>query len=67
MLSLIEEIVAKCGEVQDSVEFLKTLAGKANDPKWVIVDPGYARLKEMARAQVDAVIVLAGELRALIT
>jgi len=62
-MGLIEDIQALCGEVQDETEFLKTLAGKASDPKWVTVDPGYAKLKEMAHVQADIVLVKAQALR----
>lgn len=65
-LSLIEDIVEKCDEVQESAEFLKTLAGKAKDPKWAEDDPGLDNLQEMARSRADTIIVKAQELRALI-
>ena len=66
MLSLVEDIVAKCEEVQNDAEFLKTLAGKAKDAKWVQVDPGFDMLKTMARTQADTIIAKAQELKALI-
>ena len=66
MLSLIEDIVAKCEEVQEETEFLKTLAGKAKDAKWSDVDPGFTMLKTMATTQADTIIAKAQELKALI-
>ena len=66
MLSLVEDIVVKCQEVQDETEFLKTLAGKAKDAKWTDVDPGYTMLKTMATTQADTIIAKAQELKALI-
>lgn len=62
-MGLIEDIQALCGEVQDEAEFLKTLAGKASDPKWVTVDPGYTMLKDMARVQADVVLAKAQALK----
>jgi len=66
VLSLIEDIVAKCEEVQEETEFLKTLAGKAKDAKWSDVDPGFTMLKTMATTQADTIIAKAQELKALI-
>ena len=66
MLSLVEDIVEKCQEVQEEIEFLKTLAGKAKDAKWPDVDPGYTMLKAMATTQADTIIAKAQELKALI-
>ncbi len=66
VLSLVEDIVAKCEEVQNETEFLKTLAGKAKDAKWPDVDPGYTMLKAMATTQADTIIAKAQELKALI-
>lgn len=65
-MTLIDDIMAKCDEVQAQAEFVKTLAGKASDPKWVEVDPGYTKLKAMAQVASDKVVTLANELRALI-
>lgn len=65
-MGLIEDVIAKCEEIQAQTEFVKTLAGKAKDPKWVEVDPGYARLRVMAQLASDRVVTLANELRALI-
>ena len=65
-LSLVENIIGKCEEIQNETEFLKTLAGKAKDARWEQVDPGHDMLKAMARTQADMVIVKAQELRALI-
>ena len=62
-MSIIPEIKTLCEEVQVEAEFLKTLAGKANDPKWLIVDPGYAKLKEMAHIQANIVLAKAQALR----
>lgn len=61
--SIVEEIKDLCEEVQTEVEFLKTLAGKASDPKWAQIDPEYVMLKGMAQAQADIVIVKAQALR----
>jgi len=63
MITIVEEIKALCKEVQDEAEFLKTLAGKATDPKWLTVDPGHGMLKIMARVQADAVLVKAQALK----
>lgn len=65
-MGLIEDVTAKCNQIQDQAEFVKTLAGKASDPKWVEVDPGYTRLKAMATLAADKVVTLANELKALI-
>lgn len=67
VLSLVEDIVGKCEEVQEETEFLKTLAGKARDAKWTEVDPGYTMFNAMATIQADKVIAKAQELKALTT
>ena len=48
-MSLIENIIEKCEEIEKSSTFVKTLAGKARDTEWVVVDPGYTKLKQMAK------------------
>lgn len=65
-MALLSDIVAKCSEVQDETEFLKTLAGKATDAKWAVVDGGLAYLRDMASTQADVILVKAQELKALI-
>jgi len=65
-MALIDDIIAKCGEVQKQAEFLKTLAGKAKDPEWIIVDPGLTMLRAMGSVQADVILVKAQELKALI-
>ena len=65
-MSLVEDIISKCLEIQKAADFNKALANKAKDPEWVEVDPGYAMLRSMSQIQADKVIVLANELRALI-
>ncbi len=41
-MTVIDDIINKCEEIEDQTTFIKTLAGKATDPKWVANDPGYA-------------------------
>lgn len=65
-MSVPENIKSKCDELNVQVNFVKTLAGKAEDPKWEEVDPNYTRLREMAALASDKVVTLANELRALI-
>ena len=65
-MSLIEDIIKKCEEIQKAAEFNKTLAGKAKDLAWVEVDPSYTMLRNMSKVAADKVISLAQELRALI-
>ena len=65
-MSLIEQIQDKCGEIDRATLFVKTLAGKAKDPQWIIVDPGYTRLKDMAKVAAQTLITKAQELEALI-
>jgi len=65
-MGIIEDIQTLCEELHGEAEFLKTLAGKAGDPRWFAVDPGYTRLKAMAQAQAVKVVAKAEELRAAI-
>ena len=65
-MALIEDIKTKCAELDKATQFLNTLAGKATDPQWVIVDPGYAKLIEMGKTQADLMIAKAQEIRALL-
>lgn len=65
-MTLIEDIQAKCEEIETASTFVKTLAGKANDPQWVTVDPDYTNLKEMAKIAAQTVVTKAQELEALI-
>ncbi len=65
-MSLIEEIIGKCEEIEKASTFVKTLAGKANDSQWTTVDPGYTKLKEMAKIAAQTVVTKAQELEALI-
>ena len=65
-MALIEDIQAKCDEIETASTFVKTLAGKATDPQWIVVDPGYMKLKEMAKIAAQTVVTKAQELEALI-
>lgn len=65
-MSLIEQIQAKCEEIEKSSTFVKTLAGKAKDPEWIVIDPGYAMLIVMAKTAAQTVVTKAQELEALI-
>ena len=66
VLSLIEDIVEKCEEIERKETFIKTLAGKAKDEQWAEADPGFTMLRTMAKIQADQLISLAQELRELI-
>jgi len=63
---LIQDIIDKCVAIEVQTEFVKTLAGKAKDPNWVVVDPNYDFLKTMAKTASGLVVTLAQELEALI-
>lgn len=65
-MSIVEEIRALCDEVVVEVKELLSLTGLATHPWWVEVDPGYDKLKQMARIQADVVVAKAQELRAII-
>jgi hypothetical protein len=65
-MGVVDDIIAKCEEIEKATEFSKTLAGKAKHGEWVEVDPGYTKLKEMSRLAADKVILLAEELKNLI-
>lgn len=62
-MGIIENIKALCEDLAAEAEFLKTLAGKASDPKWETVDPGYVMLKSMAKVQANIVLDKAQALR----
>jgi len=63
---LIDNIIGKCEEIEKASTFVKTLAGKAKDAEWAHVDPGYTKLKEMAKVAAHTVVTKAQELEALI-
>ena len=66
MLSLIDDVIGKCEEIEKATAFVKTLAGKAKDTEWAHVDPGYKKLKEMAKVAAHTVVTKAQELEAMI-
>lgn len=58
-MSLIEEIRAKCEEIKVQVEFIYTLAGKAQDPRWIDNDPGFTHVQavyESAKAVLKSLV-----------
>lgn len=58
-MTIIEDIIAKCEEIESQVAFIKTLAGKASHPKWVQNDPSYTHataVYENAKAQLQTLI-----------
>ena len=65
-MSIIEDIRALCEEVNKETNSLNSLTGMAGHAWWTGVDPGYAKLKQMARIQADLVVTKAQALRAVI-
>ena len=61
-MGVIEDIRAKCEEIKDQVEFIYTLAGKAQDPKWVENDPGYTHVTAVYNAAKVVLETLVSEL-----
>jgi hypothetical protein len=61
-MSVIEEVRSKCEEIQAQVEFIYTLAGKAQDPKWVENDPGYTHILAVYTAAKGKLADIVGEL-----
>ena len=58
-MTIIEDVIAKCEEIEVQVTFIKTLAGKARDPKWAENDPEYAHVLAVytnAKAQLETLI-----------
>ncbi|GAG86865.1 unnamed protein product [marine sediment metagenome] len=67
MTTVVDDVEAKINEIVVKISFVKTLAGKANDPLWLAGDAGYAQFKVIADVQTVLLEVLAGELKVLTT
>ena len=65
-MPLLDDIRNKCDEIERQVTFIKTLERTARNPNWSSVDPGYTNMKAIANTAIDALIILAQELKALI-
>jgi len=61
-MGTIEDIRAKCAEIKNQVEFIDTLAGKAEDPKWVENDPDYTHALAVYTAAKATLATLVGQL-----
>jgi len=58
-LTVIEDVIAKCEEIESQVTFIRTLAGKASNPKWVENDPEYTHalaVYQNAKVQLEAFV-----------
>ncbi len=65
VLTIVDDVEAKCDEISVKVTFVKTLAGKANDALWLAGDVGYVQFKVIADVQSDLLATLAADLQAL--
>ena len=65
-MTVVDDVKSKCEEIEVKVTFVKTLAGKAKDPLWLAGDAGYAQFKVIVDVQSDLLVILAGELQALV-
>jgi hypothetical protein len=61
-MSVIENIRQKCEEIKEQTEFIYTLAGKAQDPKWVENDPGYTHILAVYTSAKGKLADIVGEL-----
>ncbi|GAH68543.1 unnamed protein product [marine sediment metagenome] len=62
-MSITENIKALCEAVNKEANSLKALTGMAGHAWWTVVDPGYAKLKQMARVQANIILDRAQALR----
>lgn len=61
-MSLIENVKAKCEEIMEQTQFIYSLTGKAQDPKWVESDPGYTHLQAVYTAAKTMLQTIVNEL-----
>lgn len=64
-LSVVEQIRAKCEEIDVEYKFIQKLAGTAGDPEWPDGDADYAHFKGVADAHSDELATLVAALQAL--
>ena len=58
-MTIIEDVIAKCEEIEIQVTFIRTLAGKALGPKWAENVPAYVHVLAVytnAKAQLETLI-----------
>ena len=61
-MTVVEEVIAKCEEIEVQTEFIKTLAGKALAQKWVEHDPGYTHVLAVYQSAKTQLVALVNEL-----
>jgi hypothetical protein len=61
-MTVIDDIITKCEEIDVQVAFIRTLAGKATDPKWVENDVGYVHVTAVYTNAKAQLVTLIGEL-----
>jgi len=61
-MSVINNVIAKCEEIESQVEFIKTLAGKAASPKWIENDPKYVHALGVYENAKNQLLALVAEL-----
>jgi len=55
---VLEDIKNACIFAEAQINYIKTLVGKASDPRWMATDPDHNMLKTMAHTAADIAITL---------
>lgn len=55
---VIENIKEACTAAEAQINYIKTLVGKASDPRWLETDTDHNMMKTMAHSAVDIAITL---------
>ncbi len=64
-MTVVDDVTTKIGEIEVKVTFLKTLAGKANNPQWLPGDAAFTAFKSISDVQAVLLETLAAELAVL--
>jgi len=63
---VIEDIKNACLDAEAQIHYVRTLVGKASDPRWLETDTDHDMMKVMAHSAVDVAITLTQEIKAKI-
>lgn len=63
---VLEDIKKACDDAEAQITYIRTLVGKASDPRWLETDPDHDMMKTMAHSAVDIAITLTQEIKAKI-
>lgn len=62
MSQTIQDIIAKCEEIEKQTAFVRTLAGKATDPEWELNDPNYTHALAVYTSAKAKLVLLVSQL-----